>query len=63
MEPYNDKEGNRSSNRSQEWLGTGKKKGDTIDNIYNNDGIRIKIKHWVESLNNEHDTEMTQGSF
>ena len=40
----------------------GKKKGDTIDNRYNNDGIKKKIKHLVESLNSEHDTEMTQGS-
>ena len=36
-EPCCDKEGNRSSNGSQEWLGTGQKKGDTIDNRYNND--------------------------
>ena len=33
-----------------------------MDNRYNNDRIRIEIKHWEESLNSEHNTEMNQGS-
>ena len=40
-EPYCDEEGNISSNGSQEWIGTRQKKGDTIDDRYNNDGITI----------------------